>query len=105
MSLTAFVVPNTCSADVLHLPNIKLLISPVCSLNERLQNRGKNIFHNDLKKLIDTNGIIKIVGGGKHLLIHSSKTAYIFKYLDIIDLFSSLAHISTDKLSTRFATP
>lgn len=46
-----------------------------------------------------------IIGGeGKHVLLHPSKTANIFKYLDIIDLLSSLAHTSTYKLSTRFAT-
>jgi len=41
MLLTAFIVPHTCSADVPHSPSIELLISPVQSLNERLQNRGK----------------------------------------------------------------
>lgn len=48
--------------------------------------------------------VSKIVRGGKQLLANSSKTTYIFEYLDITDLFSSVAHISTDKLSARFAT-
>lgn len=37
-------------------------------------------------------------------MLHPSKTAYKFKYLDISDLLSSIAQISTQKLSTRFAT-
>lgn len=46
-----------------------------------------------------------IIGGeGKHILLPPSKTADIFKYLDITDLLSSLDHISTYKSSTRFAT-
>lgn len=46
-----------------------------------------------------------IIGGeGKHVLLHPSKMANIFKYLDTTDLLCSLAHISTYKSSTRFAT-
>lgn len=38
-----------------------------------------------------------IIGGeGKHILPHPSKTDNIFKYLDIIDLLSSVAQISTE---------